>query len=171
MLDNGNNLKHPYGEITKDKGVKAMPEKYWEDFEVGFKFRTASFTVTETHVVNWAGLTMDFYPLHTDKEYAAKTVFKERIAHGPLIFALSIGMTGLTRVISDAVVAWLGVDNMKMLSPVKIGDTITVETELVKKKETTSKDKGIQTWETSIYNQDNEKVMFYEIKYMVHRRS
>ena len=50
-----------------------MPDKYWEDFELGFSFKTPSITVTETHVVNWAGLTMDFYPLHMDREFAAKT--------------------------------------------------------------------------------------------------
>ena len=49
-----------------------MPEKHWEDFEVGERVESMAITVTETHVVNWAGLTMDFYPLHMDKEYAAK---------------------------------------------------------------------------------------------------
>jgi acyl dehydratase len=148
-----------------------MPEKYWDDFADGFKFRTASITVTETHVVNWAGLTMDFYPLHTDKEYAAKTVFKERLAHGPLIFGMSIGMIGMARVIADAVIAWLGVDSMRMLGPVRIGDTITVETEMVKRAETKDPARGIQTWEVRIFNQNNEKVMAYEIKYMMHRRA
>ena len=37
-----------------------MTQKYYEDFDIGFNFKTLSITVTETHVVNWAGLTMDF---------------------------------------------------------------------------------------------------------------
>ena len=48
--------------------------------------------MTETHVVNWAGLTGDFYPLHMDREYAAKTQFGERLVHGPFIFALAVGL-------------------------------------------------------------------------------
>ncbi len=100
--------------------------KYGDDFEIGDVYTTACITVTETHVVNWAGLTMDFYPLHMDKEYAAKTEFGERLVHGPLIFALAVGLVGSAGFAGDAAVAWLGADKMRMLAPVKIGDTITV---------------------------------------------
>ncbi len=61
--------------------------KYGDDFNIGDVYTTAAITMTESHVVTWAGLTMDFYPLHMDKEYAAKTQFGERLVHGPLIFA------------------------------------------------------------------------------------
>jgi acyl dehydratase len=66
--------------------------KYGDDFNVGDVFTTAAITMTESHVVTWAGLTMDFYPLHMDKEYAAKTQFGERLVHGPMIFAMSVGL-------------------------------------------------------------------------------
>ncbi len=82
-----------------------MPDKYWEDFDPGFHFQTPSITVTETHVVNWAGLTMDFYPLHTDEVYAQKTVFKGRIAHGPLIFGLAVGLAAQAKIEGGAMIA------------------------------------------------------------------
>ena len=82
--------------------------------------------MTETHVVNWAGLTGDFYPLHMDHEYAAKTQFGERIAHGPMIFALAVGLVAQAGFGEDSVIAWLGVDKMRMHAPVRIGDTVRV---------------------------------------------
>ena len=148
-----------------------MPDKYWEDFELGFSFKTPSITVTETHVVNWAGLTMDFYPLHMDKEFAAKTPFKERIAHGPLIFGMAVGMVGLAKVEGGAVIAWMGVDNMKMLAPVKIGDTITVHVESVDKRETSKPTQGLQTWRYTVKNQRDEAVMVFDMKFLMHRKA
>ncbi len=53
-----------------------MPTKCWDDFEVGDKVVSQGITITDAHLVNWAGLTMDFYPLHMDEEYAKKTIFK-----------------------------------------------------------------------------------------------
>ncbi len=105
--------------------------KYGDDFNVGDIYTTPAITVKETHVVTWAGLTMDFYPLHMDKEYAAKTPFGERLVHGPLVFALAVGLVGSAGFAGDSAIAWLGVDNMKMLSPVKFGDTIRVIVEVM----------------------------------------
>ena len=85
---------------------------YGNDFCVGDEYTTPAITVTETHVVNWACLTMDFYPLHMNKEYAAQTQFGERIAHGPLIFGMAVGLVGMAGFAGDSVIAWLGVDNI-----------------------------------------------------------
>ena len=70
-------------------------KKYGDDFKVGELFETAAITLTEAHIVTWAGLTGDFYPLHMDREYAAKTQFGERLVHGPLIFGLAVGLVSL----------------------------------------------------------------------------
>ena len=123
-----------------------MPDKYWEDFAIGFRVQTPSITVTEAHVVSWAGLTMDFYPLHMDAEFCKGTPFGERIAHGPLIFGLAVGLAGLARVEGGAIIAWMGVDGMRMHAPVKFGDTITVHIEVVAAKETRKPSQGLQTW-------------------------
>lgn len=147
-----------------------MPEKYWEDFEVGFNFKTPSITVTETHVVNWAGLTMDFYPLHVDEVYASRTVFKGRIAHGPLIFGLAVGLAAQAKIEGGAMIAWLGVDNMKMLAPVRIGDTITVFISVIDKRETKKESQGLQTWQYTVKNQRDEAVMMLDMKFIMHKK-
>jgi len=144
--------------------------KYGDDFSVGDVYTTASITVTETHLVNWAGLTMDFYPLHMDKEYAAKTEFGERLAHGPLIFGMAVGLVSMAGFGGDAAIAWLGVDNMKMLAPVKIGDTVRVIVEVTEKQKTSKPGKGVQTWRYTVKNQRDEVVMVFDYKMMFHMR-
>jgi acyl dehydratase len=144
--------------------------KYGDDFQVGDVYTTACITVTETHVVNWAGLTMDFYPLHVDKEYAARTEFGERLVHGPLVFALAVGLVSSAGFAGDAAVAWLGANNMKMLAPVKIGDTITVLVEVIDKKPTSKPGKGIQVWRYTVKNQRQESVMVFDYTMMFHMR-
>ena len=144
--------------------------KHGDDFNIGDLYTTASITVTETHVVNWACLTMDFYPIHVDEEYASKTQFGERIAHGPLIFGMAVGLVGLAGFGGDSVIAWLGVDNMKMLAPVKIGDTIRVVVEVKEKQKTSKPDKGIQVWRYTVKNQRDEDVMVFDYKLMFHMR-
>ena len=144
--------------------------KYGDDFNVGDIYTTAAITVTETHVVNWAGLTMDFYPIHMDKEYAARTQFGERLVHGPLIFALAVGLVGSAGFAGDAVIAWLGVDSMKMLAPVKIGDTVRVIVEVKEKTKTRDPAKGIQIWQYTVKNQRDETVMVLDYKMMFHMR-
>lgn len=145
-------------------------QKYGDDFGVGEIYRTPSITVTETHVVNWAGLTGDFYPLHMDKVYAEKTQFGERIAHGPMVFALATGLVGLAGFGGDAPIAWLGVDNLRMRLPVRIGDTISVNVLIKDKKATSNPKKGVQTWEYTVLNQHGAAVMTFDYMMMFHQR-
>ena len=147
-----------------------MPEKFWEDFSVGDKVSSMAITVTETHVVTWAGLTMDFYPLHMDKEYAARTPFKERIVHGPLTFAMAVGLMGMTGYAKDSVIAWLGVDNMRIPAPVKIGDTIQLHVEITELRETKNPDQGFALMRYEVVNQREEPVMTFNMKFLMHRR-
>ncbi len=144
--------------------------KYGDDFNVGDIYKTAAITLTEAHIVNWAGLTMDFYPLHMDKEYAAKSQFGERLVHGPLIFAMAVGLVGSAGFAGDSAIAWLGVDNMVMHAPVKIGDTVSVEVEVKEKIAIKDPKRGIQVWKYSIKNQRKETVMDLDYKMMFHMR-
>jgi 3-hydroxybutyryl-CoA dehydratase len=145
-------------------------QKYGDDFKVGDLHHTGGITVTETHVVSWAGLTGDFYPLHVDREYAARTQFGERLAHGPMIFALAVGQVALAGFGGDAVIAWLGADDMRMLAPVRIGDTIRVVVEVKESSGTSNPKKGIQVWRYTVLNQRDETVMHFDFRLMFHLR-
>jgi len=145
-------------------------KKYGDEFKIGDVYKTPAITMTETHVVSWAGLTMDFYPLHMDKEYAAKTTFGERLVHGPLIFGIAVGLVSMAGIGGVAAIAWLGADNMRMLQPVKIGDTVRVEVEVLKQRKTSKPEQGIQVWRYTVKNQRDEEVMVFDYTMMFHMR-
>lgn len=148
-----------------------MRKKYWNDFKEGEKVKSPAITITESHLVQWAGLTMDFYPLHMDEEYAKKTIFKGRIVHGPLIFGMAVGLVYLTGIYGDSILAWLGVENMKIPAPVRIGDTIKVYAKVKEKRETKDPSKGITKFSWEIKNQRDETVMTLDYILMMHRRA
>ena len=65
--------------------------KYFEDWEIGKAYESASRTITETDIVNFAGLSGDYNPLHTDEEFAKSNLFGTRVPHGLLILSISSG--------------------------------------------------------------------------------
>jgi acyl dehydratase len=147
-----------------------MPEKYWDDFTVGEIFNSMAITITEAHLVAWAGLTMDFYPLHMDQEYAAKSPFKQRIAHGPLTFAMAVGLMGMTGQAKDSVIAWLGVDAMRIPAPVYIGDTIKLKVEVVELAPSRKPSQGTCKMHYEVSNQQDSVVMIFDMNFLMHRK-
>jgi acyl dehydratase len=133
----------------------------WESFTTGECYRTESITVTETHVVNWAGLTGDWVPLHVDAEYAAASEFGERIAHGPLTLALALGLATRTGMFGNCVVAWLGLDEVRLPLPVRIGDTINAEVIVNHSRPTSKPGRGLVTLGYDVRNQRGETVMTF----------
>jgi acyl dehydratase len=138
-----------------------MGERWWDSFTVGDKYRTESITVTETHVVNWAGLTGDWVPLHVDAEYAAASAFGERIAHGPLTLALALGLATRTGIFGDSVLAWLGLDDVRVPLPVKLGDTIHADVSVHESRPTSKPGRGLVVLNYAVGNQRDETVMTF----------
>jgi 3-hydroxybutyryl-CoA dehydratase len=101
-----------------------MFNKYFNYYEVGETWRSKGRTITEADIVNFASLSGDWYPLHTDKEYAKQTPFKQRIAHGMLVLSAA---SGLLLYEPGVVVAFYGIENLRFVKPTFIGDTIHVE--------------------------------------------
>lgn len=143
---------------------------YFEDFEVGQTFKTRARTVTETDIVNFAGFSWDTNPLHTDAEFAEKTIFGERIAHGMLGLVISTGLSQSLGILDDTIVAFLEL-NWKFLAPVKIGDTLHVEQTVIEKRETKKPDRGIIKLEARLINQRGQKVQEGTRTIMVKRKS
>jgi acyl dehydratase len=140
--------------------------KYFEDFTTGEIAVTRARTITETDIVNFAALTGDWYPLHTDIEYAKKGPFGERIAHGLLILSIA---NGLMPLYDMAIVAFYGMDKVRFTAPTKIGDTIHVELEVVEKQ-----DKGdiggVITLKEYVKNQRGENVALSTKKVLIAKR-
>src|SRR5881628_2360608 len=99
---------------------------YYEDFQAGMSFESRGRTITEADIVNFAGLSGDFIELHTNEEYARQSPFGRRIAHGALVFSVSIGLMTQMNLINETVMAFYGVDKLRFTKPVFPGDTVHV---------------------------------------------
>jgi acyl dehydratase len=104
-----------------------MPDRFFEDYRVGQRWVTRGRTITEADVVNFAGLSGDFFPLHVDDDYARRTRFGRRVAHGFLVLSVA---SGLLPANPEAVEALYGLDRVRFVAPVFIGDTLRVELEV-----------------------------------------
>ncbi len=87
-------------------------------------------TVTGDDIVAFANVTGDTNPLHLDDAYAAKTRFKQRIAHGMLSAGFISAALG-TKLAPHACVVYLS-QSMRFQRPVFIGDTMTATVEVTK---------------------------------------
>jgi acyl dehydratase len=150
--------------------MKQMTALYFEDFEIGTEYVTRSRTITEADVVNFAGLSGDFNPLHIDEEFSKKTVFGTRIAHGLLVLSIASGLINQLGLGAGTVIAFLGLTwNFK--AAIRFGDTITVHQRLAEKRETSKPDRGILRMAISVLNQNGELVQEGEHVLMVKRRN
>ncbi|HVJ49921.1 MaoC family dehydratase [Desulfitobacterium sp.] len=109
-------------------------------------------TVTESDILTFAGLTMDFNPVHVNAEYAKESIFGERIAHGMLSAGFISAVLGTVLPGPNAI--YLG-QELKFIAPVKIGDTVTATATITEKRE----DKRILKLQTTVTNQRGEVVV------------
>lgn len=146
---------------------------YLDDYAVGEKMTSPARTVTETDIVNFAGLTGDWHPLHTDVEYAARTPFKGRIAHGMLV--LSIGLSLPFRLgqyssyLPKSFIAFYGMEGVRFTAPTRIGDTIRCEVEVIEITDK-GKDAGVLTVRNRIVNQKDETAATFVMKLFCGKR-
>jgi len=123
----------------------------YDELKIGDK---ASFskTISESDIYQFAGITGDFNPLHIDAEYAKNTVFKERIAHGILTAGFISAVLAMKLPGPDTI--YLS-QNLQFKAPVKIGDTVNAEVEVLEKRDA----KKIIRLRTLVKNQHDETVI------------
>lgn len=128
---------------------------YFEDLDEGLSFTTRSRTVTETDIVQFAGLSGDYNPMHTSATYAAQTQFGQRIAHGLLGLSIASGQSYATGFLEGTVLAFTALE-WKFRAPIFIGDTIHTEITVTKKREMKAAGGGFVTFDIKLYNQKDE---------------
>lgn len=143
--------------------------KYFDDFEVGDESMTAGRTVTETDIVNFAGITGDWNEIHTNAELAERGPFKQRIAHGALIFSIATGLSVRLGQTADSIIAFYGLDRLRFVKPTFIGDTIRVRQKIQEKTERDNSS-GIVTILNEVINQKDVVVVSYVAKVLLKRR-
>lgn len=154
---------------STNSAPKGRPDHHWDALVEGDRVVSAGMTITDAHLVNWAGLTGDLVSLHLDETYAQQTQFGQRIAHGPLTLSLGLGLMTQTGYFSN-VMAWLGLDEVRALAPVFIGDTIHVEAVVSTARESSKPGVGIWSLDYTVFKQDGTKVMTFTSSFMIKRK-
>lgn len=131
--------------------------RFFEEFAIGQQVITAGRTITETDIVNFAGLSGDYNRIHTDDAYAAEWLFGERVAHGVLILSIASGLAVQTGMIEDTVLAFRELD-WKFSKPVMIGDTIHVILEVTEIKPLPRLGGGNVLMKVQVFNQKGDVV-------------
>ena len=140
----------------------------FDGFHPGDRFATARRTVTETDVMQFVFLVGLFEPLFLDIEYIRdESLYGERIAPGSLTFSMAEGLTVQTGIIHGTGMAFVGLEHMRLFAPVKVGDTIRIEIEVLDCKEVKSGSGGIVRFRQTVRNQRNETVMEYDVARLI----
>ena len=142
-------------------------EKYLEEHVIGELHLTTGRTITEADIVMHAGQTGDWYPHHVDAAWCATQPFKQRIAHGTLIFSVGIGMAA--SIINPRSMSY-GYDRLRFIRPTFIGDTITVRTTYKEKREHKREGYGLLVELVEVLNQDDKVVLSCEHLHLVERQ-
>lgn len=149
-----------------------MFKEYYEDCRVGDQVVTPGRTITETDVVQFAALSSDWNAIHTDQQFAARSPFGQRIAHG--LLGLVAGFCLLSRpgwftFWPRSMICITGLDKVRFLLPIYLGDTIHLVAEIVDKTEMRD-GRGLITTRMHVVNQRDELVIAGRIKLMAARR-
>jgi 3-hydroxybutyryl-CoA dehydratase len=129
---------------------------YLDDVEVGQEWLSLGRTVTETDIVNFAGLSGDFNPIHLDHEFARTTPFRRPIAHGLLILSMCGGLGLFSPPMRT--LAFLELREWHFREPVFIGDTLRLRSKILEKQVRGRGRHGIITWQRQAINQEGKVV-------------
>lgn len=123
---------------------------YYEDIAVGQSWLSPRRTVTEADVVNFATMTGDFNPLHVDYDYAAKSAYRQPVAHGLLGLSWVAGLGSYFPSVNT--IAFTAVRDWEFTRPLFFGDTVFVETTCLEKS-LCGRKSGKIIWERKLLNQ------------------
>lgn len=129
---------------------------YFEDCTPGYRVVTAARTISEGDIMQFAGLSGDWNPIHVDAEFARSSMFGERVAHGLLGLSIASGLAMQMGFLDHTVEAFTGLD-WKFRGPIKIGDTIHVVAEVARTRPAGDKG-GFVVFNITVKNQRDEIV-------------
>jgi oxepin-CoA hydrolase/3-oxo-5,6-dehydrosuberyl-CoA semialdehyde dehydrogenase len=147
--------------------------KHFEELRIGETWLTHGRTVTEADIVNFAGISGDFFYAHMDDGAARASLFERRVAHGYFVLSAAAGL--FVDPAPGPVLANYGLEGLRFVKPVYPGDTIRVRLTC---KQKTAKDtiegqvpQGVVAWDVEVSNQNAEPVAVYTILTLVKRKS
>ena len=124
---------------------------YYDDVKLDEEFTTSARTITEADIVNFAGVSGDFNPIHTDHEFARSTPWRKPIAHGLLVLSVATGLAVSTPPMRT--IAFVGIREWMFRGPVFIGDTIRMVSRLKECIPRSRNRRADMIWYRSVVNQ------------------
>ncbi len=148
--------------------------KHFEDLKTGDSLLTHRRTVSEADIVAFGGVSGDFFYMHFDEIAARQSQFGKRIAHGYFVLSAAAGL--FVSPAPGPVLANYGLDNLRFVKPVAIGDTIRARLTCKRKVDRDRRDvfgvgQGVVAWDVQVSNQDDELVASYDILTLVSKKS
>ncbi|WP_462384057.1 phenylacetic acid degradation bifunctional protein PaaZ [Pseudomonas sp. Marseille-QA0892] len=147
--------------------------RHFETLRVGESLLTHRRTVTEADIVNFGCLSGDHFYMHFDEIAAKNSQFGKRIAHGYFVLSAAAGL--FVSPGEGPVLANYGLDTLRFITPVGVGDTIRARLTCKRKIDQgkTSPDgkpQGVVAWDVEVTNQLDEVVASYDILTLVAKR-
>jgi len=147
--------------------------RHFEDLQIGESLLTHRRTVGEADIVAFGGLSGDYFYMHFDEIAAKDSPFGQRIAHGYFVLSAAAGL--FVSPAPGPVLANYGLDTLRFVKPVGIGDTIQARLTAKRKTDRHKKDakgvgQGVVSWDVEVTNQNGEVVASYDILTLVAKR-
>jgi 3-hydroxybutyryl-CoA dehydratase len=143
----------------------------WEDLTEGDVAVSAGRTITETDVVNFAGLSGDFNWFHVDAVAARDSVFGQRVAHGMLVLSIATGLQVGQMEPRIATAAFMGLKEWQFRGAVFFGDTIRVRRTIGAKSEHKNPAQGLCVYDVEVLDQDDKVVQKGQWNMLIRRRA
>ena len=148
--------------------------RHFEDLLIGESLLTHRRTVGEADLINFGGISGDYFYMHFDEEAARASPFGQRIAHGYFVLSAAAGL--FVSPAPGPVLANYGLDALRFVKPVGIGDTIQARLTCKRKIDRNKQDaagrgQGVVAWDVAVSNQRGELVASYDILTLVAKRA
>ena len=148
--------------------------RHFEDLQIGESLLTHRRTVSEADIVAFGGLSGDYFYMHFDDIAAKESPFGKRIAHGYFVLSAAAGL--FVWPAPGPVLANYGLDTLRFVKPVGIGDTIRARLTCKRKIDRQRVDakglgQGVVAWDVEVTNQAGEVVASYDILTLVAKRN
>jgi oxepin-CoA hydrolase/3-oxo-5,6-dehydrosuberyl-CoA semialdehyde dehydrogenase len=147
--------------------------RHFEDLQIGESLLTHRRTVSEADITAFGGISGDFFYMHFDEIAAKESPFRKRIAHGYFVLSAAAGL--FVSPAPGPVLANYGLDTLRFIKPVGIGDTIRARLTCKRKTDRNKRDangqgQGVVAWDVEVTNQNDELVASYDILTLVAKR-
>ena len=165
--------EHIRGAALREGDVHPF-RKHFEDLRIGDSLLTHRRTVGEADIVAFGGISGDYFYMHFDEIAAQASPFGKRIAHGYFVLSAAAGL--FVSPAPGPVLANYGLDTLRFVKPVGIGDTIQARLTCKRKTDRQKKDaqgvgQGVVAWDVEVTNQLGDVVASYDILTLVAKRA